>query len=93
MRADIFVDKTEGGGVEISVVQDGLSAGAAHKYHAFGKAKEVLLAFGFEAGLVDRQLGALLEMPPSVLLRFPVAEIPNDVLRSLGFTAAAFQAA
>jgi hypothetical protein len=32
-------------------------------------------------------------MPPSVLLRFPTADIADDVLRSLRFTAAAFQAA
>jgi hypothetical protein len=51
------------------------------------------LAFGFDAGLVDHQLGVLAEMPPSALLRFPVADIADDVLRSFGFMAAASRAA
>ena len=93
MRAQVFIDQTEGGLVEVSVVKDGLSSGAAHKYNAVGEAKAVLLAFGFDAGLVDHQLGALAETPPSVLLRFPVTDIADDVLRSFGFTAAAFLAA
>jgi len=93
MRADIFMDNTEGGGVQISVVQHGLSAGAAHKYDAVGKARTVLVAFGFDAAFIDRQLSVLSGMRPSVLLRFPVTEIPDEVLRSLGFTAAAFQVA
>jgi hypothetical protein len=93
MRADIFINKTEGGGVEILVVQHGLSSGAAHKYRAFGEAEAVLLALGFHAELVDRQLRALSDTPPSVLLRFPEAEIADVILRSLGFTAAAFHAA
>ena len=69
------------------------SSGAAHKYNACEEAKAVLLAFGFDAGMVDHQLGALSETPPSVLLRFPEAEIADDVLRSFGFKAAAFEAA
>ena len=92
MRAQVFIDQTEGGIVEVSVVKDGRSSGAGLKYDAVGKAKAVLLAFGFDAGVVDRQLGTLSEMPPTVLLRFPVTEIADDVLRSLGFKAAAFQA-
>ena len=83
----------EGGFVEVSVVKHGLSSGAGHKYNAVGEAKAVLLAFGFDAGLVDHQLGVLAEMPPSALLRFPVADIADDVLRSFGFMAAAFRAA
>jgi hypothetical protein len=47
MAADVFVDRTEGGGIEISVVQHGLSAGAARKYDTVGKAGAVLLAFEF----------------------------------------------
>jgi len=93
MTANIFIDKTEGGGVEITVVQDGLTSGAARKYSEFDKAKAVLLAFGFDPRLVDHQLQVLSDMPPSVLLRFPVAEIDDDVLRSRGYTAAAFQVA
>ena len=53
----------------------------------------MLLAFGFDAALVDRQLKAVFEAPPSALLRFPVTEIADDVLTSLGFKAAAFRAA
>lgn len=93
MTANVFIDKTAGGGVEISVVQDGLTSGAARKYDAFEKAKAVLLAFGFDALLVDHFLQILSDTPPSVLLRLPVAEIADDVLRSLGFKAAAFQVA
>src|SRR5947207_9984388 len=33
------------------------------------------------AGLVDHQLAILSETPPSMLLRFPVTEIADDVLR------------
>lgn len=93
MTADIFIDKTEGGGVEISVVKSGLSSGAAHKYDTLEKARAVLITFGLDAELIDRQLRILSKVPPSFLLRFPAAEISDDVLRSLGFTAAAFQAA
>jgi hypothetical protein len=73
MRALVFIDQTEGGFVEVSVVKQGLSSGAAHKYDAIGKAKAVLLAFGFDAGLVACKLKAVSETPPSVLLQFPVA--------------------
>ena len=93
MRAQVFIHHTEGGFVEVSVVKQGLSSGAGHKYNAVGEAKAVLLAFGFDAGLVDHQLGVLAETAPCVLLRFPVVDIANDVLRSFGFTAAIFQAA
>jgi hypothetical protein len=93
MKADIFISKTEGGGVEISVVKQGLSSGPAHKYNAVEQAEAVLLAFGFDAELVNRQLKTLSDMPPSTLLKFPETEIATDTLRSLGFTAAAFQAA
>ena len=54
MRAQVFIDQTEGGFVEVSVVKHGLSSGAGHKYNAVGEAKAVLLAFGFDAGLVDQ---------------------------------------
>jgi len=90
MTAEVFIDQTTGGLVEVSVVRRGLSSGVGQKYHAIGKAKAVLLAFGFDSGLVDRQLSKLSETPPSVLLRFPMAEIADEVLRSLGFKAAAF---
>jgi len=43
MKADIYIDKTEGGGVEISVVKHGLSSGAANKYNAIEKARAVLV--------------------------------------------------
>jgi hypothetical protein len=93
MKADIFIDKTEGGSIEISVVRDGLSSGAARKYDTVEKARSVLVTFGFDLELIDRQLQFLSKVPPSFLLRFPSAEIADDILRSLGFTAAAFHAA
>ena len=93
MKADIYIDKTEGGGVEISVVKQGLSSGAANKYDAIEKGRAVLVTFGLDADLIDHQLRTLSQAPPGFLLRFPVVEIDDDVLRSLGFTAAAFQAA
>ena len=93
MTAEVFIDKTEGDGVEISVVKHGQSAGAAHRYDTVEKARAVLLKFGFVPELIDRQLRALPKLPPSVLLRFPEAEIADEVLRSLEFTAAIFQAA
>jgi hypothetical protein len=93
MRADVFIDQSDGGVSEICVVKHGLSSGPARKYRPVEEPMAVLLVFGFERGLVDRQLAALSEMSPHVLLRFPVADIANDVLRSFGFTAAAFQPA
>jgi hypothetical protein len=93
MRAQVFIDQTEGGGVEISVIKDGLSFGAARKYHKMEEAKLVLLVFGFDKALVDRQFGILSKTPPIVLLTFPVTEIADDVLKSFGFWAAAFKAA
>jgi hypothetical protein len=93
MRADVFISQTESGGVEISVVKHGLSSGAARKYHTSQKAREVLLAFRIDAATVDRQLGVLSKTPPSVSVRFPTAEIVDDLLGSRGFKAAAFMAA
>ena len=93
MKAEVFIDQSEGGVAEISVVRHGLSSGAARKYRTVEEAMAVLLAFGFDRELVDRQLAALSEISPHVLLRFPVADIADDVLRSFGFKAAAFQAA
>jgi hypothetical protein len=92
MRADIYIDKTEGGNVEISVVRDGLSSGVAHKYDTVEKARSVLVTFGLDPILVDHHLRSLSKVPPSFLLRFPAAEIEDDILRSLGFRTAAFQA-
>jgi hypothetical protein len=96
MKAQVFLSQSEGGEggfIEITVVRQGLSSGAGHKYEVVEQARAVLLAFGFDATLVDGRLRSLSETPPSVLLRFPVAEIADDVLTSLGFTAAAFTAA
>ena len=93
MRAEVFIDQSEAGVTEISVVKHGLSSGAARKYRTIEEAMTVLLVFGFDRGLVDRQLAALSEMSPHVLLRFPVADIADDVLRSFGFMAAAFHSA
>ena len=92
MRADVFIDKTEGDAVEVSVVKHGLSSGAAHRYDTAEKARAVLVKFGFDPELVDGQLRTLSKSPPSFLLRFPEAEIGDEVLRSLEFTAAVFQA-
>ena len=83
MRADVFIDKTEGEAVEISVVKHGLSFGAAHKYDTVEKARSVLVTFGLDPELIDRHLRALSKMPPSFLLRFRATEIAGDVLRSL----------
>jgi hypothetical protein len=93
MRADVFIDKTEGDHVEISVVKHGLSSGPAHKYDTFEKAREVLVQFGFDQEMIDRQLKTLSKAPPSFLLKFPTVEIAEEVLRSLDFKAAVFQAA
>jgi hypothetical protein len=93
MRAEVFIDQSDGGVAEISVVRHGLSSGAARKYRTVEEAMTVLLVFGFDRGLVDRQLAALSVMSPHVLLRFPVADIADEVLRSFGFMAAAFQCA
>jgi hypothetical protein len=93
MRADVFISRTEGDGVEISVVKHGLSSGATHRYDTAEKARAVLVKFGFVPELIDRQLRTLSKLPPSILLRFPETEIADEVLRSLEFTAAVFQAA
>jgi hypothetical protein len=93
VRAEVFIDQSEGGVVEISVVKHGLSSGAARKYRTVEEAKAVLLVFGFDSGLVDRQFARLSEMSPHVLVRFPVTDIVDDVLRSFGFMAVTFRAA
>ncbi len=93
MKAQVFVAKSEGGFVEVSVTKDGLSSGAAHKYETAEKAAKVLLAFGFDRELVDRQLRSLAETPPNVLVKLPVIEITEEVLSAHEFTAAAFKAA
>jgi hypothetical protein len=92
MRADVFIDRTEGDGVEISVVKQGLNSGTARKCNTVAKARAVLVTFGFTPELIDRQLRNLSKVPPSFLLRFPETEIADEVLRSLEFTAAVFQA-
>lgn len=56
MRADVFIDKTEGDAVEISVVKHGLSSGAAHRYDTIEKARAVLVKLGLAPELIDRQL-------------------------------------
>jgi hypothetical protein len=93
MTADVFIDKTEGDRVEISVVKHGLSSGAAHTYDTVERARAILVKFGLDPEVIDHQLKTLSKVPPSFLLRFPTAEIADEVLRSLEFTAAVFQAA
>jgi hypothetical protein len=93
MTADIFIKKTEGEGIEILVVKNGLSSGAAHRYDSIERARTVLLKFGLAPEVIDHQLRTLSKVPPSFLLRFPTAEIADEVLRSLEFTAAVFEAA
>jgi hypothetical protein len=78
--------------LKFSVVKQGLSSGAAHKYNTTAQARAVLVTFGFAPELIDRQLRNLSKVPPSFLLRFPETEIADEVLRSLEFTAAVFQA-
>jgi hypothetical protein len=85
MRAEVFIDQSEAGVVEITVVKHRLCSGPARKYRTIQEAKAVLLVFGFDSGLVDRQFAALSEMSPHVLVRFPVTDIVDDVLRSFGF--------
>ena len=75
------------------MVKHGLSSGAAHRYDTVEKARAVLFKFGFDAEVIDHQLRTLSKVPPSFLLRFPTAEIADEVLRSLELTAAVFQAA
>ncbi len=93
MKADVFISRSESGSVDISVVKHGLSSGAARKYDTRDKAREVLLAFSIDAAMVDHQLKILSKTRPSELVRLPTIEIANDVLKSLGFKAAAFIAA
>jgi hypothetical protein len=92
MNAEVFIDRTESG-IEITVLQAGLSSGAAHKYGSVEKARSVLEAFGFESDLIDQQLASVAQMPVSELLKFPVKDIPDEVLRDQQFTAASFDAA
>jgi hypothetical protein len=92
MKADVFIDKTEGGRVEISVVRDGLSSGAAHIFGTVEKARAVLVKFGLDPILIDQRLRTLANVPPCLLLRFPMTDIADDILQALGFRAAAFQA-
>ncbi len=54
MRAEVFIDQSEGGVAEISVVKLGLSSGAARKFHTVEEAKAVLLVFGFDRRLSGR---------------------------------------
>ena len=93
MRADVFISQTESGGRRDFRGHTRPSSGAARKYHTSQKAREVLLAFRIDAATVDLQLGVLSKKPPSVSVRFPTAEIVDDLLGSLGFKAAAFMAA
>ncbi len=93
MRADVFIDRTEGDGVEVSVVKHGLSSGAAHRYDSAERARAVLVKFGLDRDVIDYQLRILAKVPPSFLPRFPAVEIADEVLRALKFTAAIFQAA
>ena len=72
VRADIFIDKTEGGSIEISVVRHGLSSGAAHKYDTIEKARSVLIKFGLDPILIDHHLRSLSRVPPSFFAQVPV---------------------
>jgi hypothetical protein len=92
MTVQVFIARSQGGFIEVSVVKEGLSSGPGHKYDAV-KARSVLLAFGCDSRFVDRQLECLSRMPPNILLKFPAAEISDAILTSLGFAAAAFTTA
>jgi len=50
MRAEVFIDQSEGGVAEISVVRHGLSSGAARKYRTVEEAMTVLLVFAMTEG-------------------------------------------
>jgi hypothetical protein len=93
MKAQVFIARSEGGIVEVSVVRKGLSSGPGRKYKAIESVKDVLLEFGFDPAMIERELSNLSTTPPSVLLKFPETEIPDDALASLGFAGAAFTAA
>ena len=65
MKAEVFIDQSEDGVAGISVGRYGLSSGPARKYRTVEEAMTVLLVFGFDRALVDRQLAALTEMSPT----------------------------
>jgi hypothetical protein len=87
MRAEVLIDHTKDGVIEISVLRQGMSFGAVQRYNSADEAKAALTALGFAEGLVNTQLKALWQAPVGGLLRFPVTEVPDDILRSLGFKA------
>lgn len=88
MQAEVLIDRTKDGVIEISVLRQGMSSGAVQRYNSVDEAKGALTALGFAEGLVDGQLEALWQAPVGGLLRFPVADLPDDILWSLGFRAA-----
>jgi Holliday junction resolvasome RuvABC DNA-binding subunit len=87
MRAEVLVDHTKDGVIEISVLRQGMSSGAVQRYNSADEAKAALAALGFAEELVNSQLKALWQAPVGGLLRFPVSDVPDDILRSLGFKA------
>jgi len=88
MRAEVLIDYTKDGVIEISVLRQGMSSGAVQIYNSADEARAALTGLGFVEGLVNSQLKALWKAPVGGLLRFPVTDIPDDILRSLGFKAA-----
>jgi hypothetical protein len=87
MRAEVLIDRTKDGVIEISVLRQGMSSGAVQRYNSADDAKAALTALGFVEGLVNTQLKALWQAPVGGLLRFPVTQVPDDILPSLGFKA------
>jgi hypothetical protein len=88
MRAEVLIDHTQDGIIEVSVLRPGMSAGAVQTYNSADEAKIALAALGFAEGLVNNQLEAPWRAPVGGLLRFPVIDVTDDILRSLGFKAA-----
>ena len=88
MRAEVLIDRTKDGIIEISVLRQGMSSGAVQRYNSVDEAQAALTALGFAEGLVNGQLKVLSQAPVGGLLRFPITDLPDDILRSLGFRAA-----
>ena len=71
MKAQVFITQSEGGIIEVSVVREGLSSGAGHKYKGVEEARAVLLEFGFDPAMVDHQLRYLAECSQAYCSDFP----------------------
>jgi hypothetical protein len=71
MRAQVFIDQTEGGFVEVSVVKHGLSSGAGHKYNAVGEEKRYFWHSDLTRGWLIINSESLQRCPQAHCLGFP----------------------